>query len=54
MISLFLFFVVYVLLFFVWLYVLDREIKHGPEHVTEMMESYKKKNDKIDALTSNK
>ncbi len=28
--SLILFFLVYTLLFFVWLYVLDREIKHGP------------------------
>ncbi|WP_408631353.1 cytochrome ubiquinol oxidase subunit I [Marinigracilibium pacificum] len=30
-ISLVLFFIVYILLFFVWLYVLDKEIKHGPE-----------------------
>ncbi|HBH22548.1 MAG TPA: cytochrome ubiquinol oxidase subunit I [Cytophagales bacterium] len=39
MISLSMFFVVYILLFFVWLYVLDREIKHGPEDYTHHPEA---------------
>ncbi|MFN3999239.1 cytochrome ubiquinol oxidase subunit I [Algoriphagus sp.] len=51
MISLVLFVLVYVLLFFVWLYVLDREIKHGPEHLTSEVEAgYHKKSERMDAL----
>ncbi|MFA0961192.1 cytochrome ubiquinol oxidase subunit I [Roseivirga sp. BDSF3-8] len=39
-ISLTLFFLVYGLLFFVWLYVLDKEIKHGPGSHTPMETDY--------------
>lgn len=37
--SLILFFLVYGLLFFVWLYVLNREIKHGPEDLSSAIEA---------------
>lgn len=37
--SLILFFIVYTLLFFVWLYVLNKEIKHGPEDHTHGTEA---------------
>lgn len=51
MISLGLFVLVYILLFFVWLYVLDREIKHGPEHLTSELEAgYNKRSERMDAL----
>jgi len=35
LVSVILFFIIYTLLFFVWLYVLDKEIKHGPGQVGE-------------------
>ena len=38
--SLILFFIVYLLLLLVWLFVLDREIKHGPEDYAHDPESY--------------
>ena len=51
LISLVLFVLVYVLLFFVWLYVLDREIKHGPEHLTSEVEAgYKRRSDRMDII----
>lgn len=40
LISLIMFGIVYVLLFFVWLYVLDREIKHGPEDFKHVEAGY--------------
>jgi cytochrome d ubiquinol oxidase subunit I len=51
LISLILFVLVYILLFFVWLYVLDREIKHGPEHLTSEVEAgYKRRSDRMDII----
>ncbi len=38
LISLSLFILVYILLFFVWVYVLDKEIRHGPEYADDMPE----------------
>lgn len=53
-ISLFLFVLVYILLFFVWLYVLDREIKHGPEHLSSEVEAgYKRRADRMDVIKPN-
>lgn len=49
-ISLVMFMIVYTLLFFVWLYVLDREIKHGPEHVQTYEAGFKKRADKMDII----
>lgn len=50
-ISLVLFVLVYILLFFVWLYVLDREIKHGPEHLSSEVEAgYKRRADRMDVI----
>ncbi|BDC98171.1 cytochrome ubiquinol oxidase subunit I [Persicobacter psychrovividus] len=49
--SLIMFFIVYALLFFVWLYVLDREIKHGPGHDDNGVEAgYSHKGKKIEGL----
>lgn len=51
LISLILFVLVYILLFFVWLYVLDREIKHGPEHLSSEVEAgYKRRADRMDVI----
>ncbi len=51
LISLILFAIVYALLFFVWLYVLDREIKHGPEDHTLAPEAgYSQKGERVDAV----
>ncbi|GAB2484552.1 cytochrome ubiquinol oxidase subunit I [Algoriphagus taiwanensis] len=51
MISLILFVLVYILLFFVWLYVLDREIKHGPDHLSSGVEAgFHKKSERMDAI----
>lgn len=51
MISLILFVLVYILLFFVWLYVLDREIKHGPDHLSTGVEAgFHKKSERMDAI----
>jgi len=50
LISLILFFLVYTLLFFVWLYVLDREIKHGPDDYTHSPETYQKKGERLGPL----
>ena len=50
LISLILFFIVYTLLFFVWLYVLDREIKHGPEDYTHTPETYQQKGERLGPL----
>ncbi len=51
LISLVLFAVVYALLFFVWLYVLDREIKHGPEDHTLAPEvGYLQKGERVNAV----
>lgn len=50
MISLTLFVIVYILLFFVWLYVLDREIKHGPDHIATAEAGYKKKSERMDVI----
>jgi cytochrome d ubiquinol oxidase subunit I len=51
MISLGLFVLVYILLFFVWLYVLDREIKHGPEHLSTVVEAgFHKKSERMDVI----
>ncbi|MFC0262899.1 cytochrome ubiquinol oxidase subunit I [Fontibacter flavus] len=49
-ISLVMFMIVYTLLFFVWLYVLDREIKHGPESVQAYEAGFKKRADKMDII----
>jgi len=35
-VSLLLFIIVYILLFFVWLYIIDKEIKHGPDCPEDM------------------
>ncbi len=48
--SLILFFIVYTLLFFVWLYVMDREIKHGPTHLEEQDMVYKVKGERVGAI----
>jgi cytochrome d ubiquinol oxidase subunit I len=48
--SLILFFIVYALLFFVWLYVLDREIKHGPDDYTHGPETYQHKGERLGPL----
>jgi cytochrome d ubiquinol oxidase subunit I len=32
LVSLILFFIIYSLLFIVWIYIIDKEIKHGPDH----------------------
>ena len=48
--SLILFFIVYTLLFFVWLYVMDREIKHGPSHFDESDMVYKVKGERVGAV----
>jgi cytochrome bd ubiquinol oxidase subunit I len=48
--SLILFFIVYTLLFFVWLYVLDREIKHGPEKPDENDMVYKVKGERVSSF----
>ncbi|SDC52337.1 cytochrome bd-I ubiquinol oxidase subunit 1 apoprotein [Algoriphagus faecimaris] len=50
MISLTLFVIVYILLFFIWLYVLDREIKHGPDHIATAEAGYKKKSERMDVI----
>ncbi|WKN31731.1 cytochrome ubiquinol oxidase subunit I [Porifericola rhodea] len=50
LISLTLFFIVYTLLFFVWLYVLDREIKHGPEDYEHGAETYQHRAERMDPL----
>jgi cytochrome d ubiquinol oxidase subunit I len=47
LISLILFFIVYILLFFVWLYVLDREIKHGPDDYEHGPESYQHRGERM-------
>ena len=47
LISLILFFIVYTLLFFVWLYVLDREIKHGPDDYIHSPETYQKREERV-------
>ena len=48
--SLILFVIVYVLLFFVWVYVLDREIKHGPEDYGDPEEVYHVKGSRMGAI----
>ena len=48
--SLVLFLVVYTLLFFVWLYVLDREIKHGPDSKEGPVSGYTVKGGRIEAI----
>lgn len=53
MISLVLFMIVYTLLFFVWLYVLDREIKHGPDHLQVIEAGFKKRSEKMDVIKTN-
>jgi len=53
-VSLILFFVVYTLLFFVWIFVLDREIKHGPEVDTGTESVYGVKGSRISAFDQNK
>ena len=51
LISLVLFILVYILLFFVWLYVLDREIKHGPDHLSNGVEAgFHKKSERMDII----
>ncbi|MEQ9441959.1 MAG: cytochrome ubiquinol oxidase subunit I [Cyclobacteriaceae bacterium] len=50
LISLVLFAIVYALLFFVWLYVLNREIKHGPEDYAREPESYHHEGEQVDAI----
>jgi cytochrome d ubiquinol oxidase subunit I len=51
LISLVLFAIVYALLFFVWIYVLNREIKHGPEDYTHAPEAgYSHKGERADAV----
>lgn len=51
LISLVLFILVYILLFFVWLYVLDREIKHGPDHLSSGVEAgFHKKSERMDII----
>ncbi|BDD03221.1 cytochrome ubiquinol oxidase subunit I [Aureibacter tunicatorum] len=52
--SLILFFIVYVLLFFVWIYVLDKEIKHGPEHFEDLpYAGYARRGDRADTIEGN-
>ncbi len=46
--SLILFTVLYLLLFFIWIYVLDREIRHGPEESKETSDVYPQRKMKID------
>lgn len=53
MISLVLFMIVYTLLFFVWLYVLDREIKHGPDHLQTIEAGFKKRSEKMNVIKTN-
>ncbi|MCG8474625.1 MAG: cytochrome ubiquinol oxidase subunit I [Cytophagales bacterium] len=49
--SLILFFLVYILLFFVWIYVLDKEIKHGPEHFEDApYAGFSRKEDRLDSF----
>ena len=49
--SLILFGIVYTLLFFVWTYVLDREIKHGPEkYHADLKTVYPEKEARVDAV----
>ena len=50
LISLILFGIVYTLLFFAWLYVLNREIKHGPEDYEHAPESYHAKGERVEAI----
>lgn len=50
LISLILFGIVYALLFFVWLYVLNREIKHGPGDYGHEPETYHTKGERVDAI----
>ncbi|MGK7395434.1 MAG: cytochrome ubiquinol oxidase subunit I [Candidatus Cyclobacteriaceae bacterium M3_2C_046] len=50
--SLTLFGIVYTLLFFVWIYVLDREIKHGPES-HEGSDVYTLKGGRVEAIENN-
>ena len=50
LISLILFGIVYALLFFVWLYVLDREIKHGPGDYIHDPETYHTEGEQVDAI----
>ena len=50
LISLVLFGIVYALLFFVWLYVLDREIKHGPGDYIHEPETYHHKGERMEPI----
>ena len=48
--SLILFGLVYLLLLFVWLYVLNKEIKHGPESHAQMETDYRERHEQFDSL----
>ena len=49
--SIIMFFLIYILLFFVWIYVLNKEIQHGPDEVDSQLETeYTGKKSKLDAF----
>ncbi len=50
-ISLVLFALIYLLLFFTWLYVLDKEIKHGPDTHEAQETAYPDRRERIDVLS---
>ena len=50
--SLIMFLILYTLLLFVWIYILDKEIKHGPKEILEMSSSaYPKREKRLKKLT---
>lgn len=49
--SLILFGIIYLLLFLVWLYILDKEIKHGPDAGQHQVTTYKDREERVKILT---
>ncbi|MDN5211154.1 cytochrome ubiquinol oxidase subunit I [Fulvivirgaceae bacterium BMA12] len=49
--SLILFGIIYLLLFFAWIYILDKEIKHGPGSLKQLETNYPDRQERIDIIT---
>ncbi len=48
--SLILFGIIYSLLFFVWIYILNKEIKHGPDALLHQMTTYKEREERLNVV----
>ncbi len=52
--SLILFGVIYLLLFFVWIYILNKEIHHGPDALLHQVTTYKDREERLETAISNR